>query len=108
MVYFIASCIHFCIVQIFRIFVDKYMQNILEVFISLKLRHHYGFSIKLTDKLSTVLIEDPTDDNPDALLCAIQAGWSYEQREHAYGIPANCDLLEGWIVGPDLLTNFGG
>ena len=70
-----------------------------------KLRHHYGFSIELSDELSTVLIGDPTGDNLDALLCAIQAGWSYKQRENAYGIPANCDLLEGWIVDPDLLTN---
>ena len=84
----------------------KFIQKILEVFIYLEPHYHYGFSIKLTDELSTQLIEDPTGDNLDALLCAIQAGWSYEQREHAYGIPANCDLLEGWIVDPDLLTDF--
>ncbi len=68
-----------------------------------ELRDYYGFDIELSEKLRAALIEDPTGDNLDALLCAVQTGWAYEQRDQGYGIPSDCDPLEGWIVDPDLL-----
>ncbi|MFZ3167702.1 MAG: DUF72 domain-containing protein [Candidatus Methanoperedens sp.] len=37
----------------------------------------------------------------DAFLCAIQAGWAYENRKRGYGIPDGFEL-EGWIVDPEL------
>lgn len=30
----------------------------------------------------------------------VKAGWAYSQRDRNYGIPADCDPLEGWIVDP--------
>jgi hypothetical protein len=48
------------------------------------------------------LVSDPTGDELDALLCAIQAAWSWTQRESGFGIPSNFDSLEGWIADPSL------
>ena len=70
-----------------------------------ELRDYYGFDIELSEKLKFALVEDPTGDNLDALLCAVQTGWAYEQRDQGYGIPSDCDPLEGWIVDPDLLSS---
>ncbi len=44
------------------------------------------------------LIEDPTGDHLDALLCAVQATWAWQNRAQGYGIPESMDPLEGWIV----------
>ena len=49
-------------------------------------------------------IQDGSGDQLDGLLCAIQAGWAYTQRDHNYGIPADCDPLEGWIADPVLIS----
>lgn len=44
------------------------------------------------------LIEDGSGDLLDASLCGLLAAWSWQRREHNYGLPA-FDPLEGWIVG---------
>jgi hypothetical protein len=41
-------------------------------------------------------------DELDAVLCAVQGGWAYLQRDRGYGIPVEIDALEGWIVDPCL------
>lgn len=48
------------------------------------------------------LVNDPTGDELDALLCAIQAAWSWTKRESGFGIPSDFDPLEGWIADPSL------
>jgi len=48
------------------------------------------------------LIEDPRGDHLDALLCAIQAAWAWTRRREGFGLPADCDPLEGWIAHPPL------
>jgi len=58
----------------------------------------YGFAIELSAEMADICVEDPAGDHLDALLCAIQAAWAYSQREHGYGIPAECNKDEGWIV----------
>ncbi len=60
----------------------------------------YGFTLELTDEMADIFIQDPTGDSLDALLCAIQATWAYSQRDYGYGIPAQCNKDEGWIVDP--------
>lgn len=79
--------------------------NIMRGICSEELRDYYGFNLKLSEKLINTFIVDPSGDYLDALLCAIQAGWAYNQRENGYGIPANFDPIEGWIVDPELLSN---
>ena len=46
------------------------------------------------------LADDPSGDQLDALLCAIQAAWSWTMKEHGYGRPCAVDPLEGWIADP--------
>jgi hypothetical protein len=58
----------------------------------------YGLQVKA----SASLADDPTGDQLDALLCAIQAAWSYTQRSCGFGAPINLDPDEGWIADPAL------
>jgi hypothetical protein len=47
------------------------------------------------------LAEDPTGDQLDSLLCAIQAAWAWNMRQQNHGAPACADtLLEGYIADP--------
>lgn len=65
------------------------------------IRQYYGFDVALNEYFEAKMIDDPMGDSLDAFLCAIQAGWAYEQREHGYGIPNGFEL-EGWIVDPEM------
>lgn len=51
---------------------------------------------------SRTLADDPSGDQLDALLCAIQAAWAWTMREFHYGAPRDADPLEGWIADPTL------
>jgi hypothetical protein len=70
---------------------------------SSQLYAHYGLGLELADELADQFIKDPTADSLDALLCAIQAAWAYTQQEQGYGIPADCNPSEGWIVDPEMV-----
>ena len=61
----------------------------------------YGLSV-VADKS---LAEDPTGDELDALLCAIQAAWAWKQRDNGFGAPNDVDALEGWIADPTCRQN---
>lgn len=54
----------------------------------------------LTVAAPGTLVDDPGADHLDALLCAIQAGWSWMQKNADYGAPRPSDPLEGWIADP--------
>jgi len=56
----------------------------------------YGSTIEAPVSLA----DDPSGDSLDALLCAIQAAWSWRQRHNGFGAPSNVDPLEGWIADP--------
>lgn len=58
----------------------------------------FGLQIDAPKKLA----DDPTGDQLDALLCAIQAAWSWINRENDFGAPKEADMLEGWIADPTL------
>ena len=49
-----------------------------------------------------VLADDPGADHLDALLCAVQAGWAWLQRNNNFGVSGQVDPLEGWIADPSL------
>lgn len=60
-----------------------------------------GLRLKLTHAQRDVLVDDASGDSLDAVLCLIQTAWAQlRQREGAprYGLPADLDALEGWIV----------
>ncbi len=63
----------------------------------------YGIDLEMSQTLASRLVQEPMGDELDAVLCAIQAAWAYTQREQHYGIPPNCDAVEGWIVDPVML-----
>jgi hypothetical protein len=60
----------------------------------------YGFKLRLGREVQDRLINDPTGDQLDAVLCAVQAAWAYGHRANGYGIPVEADPVEGWIVDP--------
>src|SRR5258706_6100103 len=62
--------------------------------------NYYGLRVELTDEMAEMLIRDGMGDKLDALLCGVQAGWAFLQRDSGYGIPGECDGVEGWIVDP--------
>jgi hypothetical protein len=76
-------------------------QNIVEKLKSDCIRFNYGFDVEFNEDFAAKMIDDSAGDYLDAFLCAIQAGWAYEHREHGYGIPEGFEL-EGWIVDPEL------
>jgi hypothetical protein len=48
----------------------------------------------------SALADDPTGDEIDALLCAVQAAWAWTTRDQEFGMPEGTDPLEGWIADP--------
>ena len=60
----------------------------------------YRLSVELRASLSRVCIDDADGDSLDAVLAAVQAAWSWVRRDDAYGVPQDCDPVEGWIVDP--------
>jgi len=76
--------------------------KIADRFYSRRLKELYGFSVKLSKEQIEQCTEDPGADLLDSILCAIQAVWAYENREKNYGIPTDCDPLEGWITDPEM------
>ncbi len=80
--------------------IDREMarQEIVKGLISERLVELYGLSIEMSDGMGKTLVRESMGDMLDAVLCAVQAGWAYMERERGYGIPAECDRDEGWIV----------
>ena len=64
------------------------------------LSRRYGLRVDLSEGLGRVCIDDRTGDSLDAVLAAVQAAWSWMRRDGGYGVPQDCDRLEGWIVDP--------
>src|SRR5258708_6552441 len=60
----------------------------------------YWVRVGLCERMTEMFVEDQMGDQLDAVLCAVQAGYAYSQRDRGYGIPVDCDMMEGWIVDP--------
>jgi hypothetical protein len=65
----------------------------------------YGVCLEFSEEYARRFIDDPGADYLDAFLCAIQAAWAFAQKPNNFGIPWNCDLIEGWIADPRLLLS---
>jgi hypothetical protein len=57
----------------------------------------WGLALKLSHAQREALVQDASGDALDAVLCLVQAAWA--QRQAGWGLPAQLDPLEGWIVG---------
>jgi hypothetical protein len=71
---------------------------------STTLKQIYGFTVDIDDSWREEFVADPSADALDSLLCVVQAAWAYLKRDDHYGVPPECDIDEGWIVDPALLT----
>ena len=59
-------------------------------------RTRLGLRLKLSHAQREVLVDDASGDRLDAVLCLAQAAWAAGRP--GYGLPADMDPLEGWIV----------
>ena len=58
----------------------------------------FGFTLTGPTQLLSALVGDATGDRLDSVLCAMQAASAWQRRGDNYGLPADIDPLEGWIV----------
>ena len=70
--------------------------------VSQRLQDEFGIRIAIDPAICDELIEQESADALDAVLCALQAAWSWTRRDQGWGIPKQVDPLEGWIVDPGL------
>jgi hypothetical protein len=54
--------------------------------------------LKVSHAQRDMLIDDGSADSLDAVLCLMQAAWAAREGAPRYGLPADADPLEGWIV----------
>ncbi len=69
----------------------------------------YGVRVQLGQFLGEAMVADEEADLLDAVLAAVQAAWAWGRRgdEAApFGIPAQADPAEGWIVDPVTLRRW--
>jgi hypothetical protein len=71
-------------------------QDIYNGVISEELAKDFGFTVEAPSSLC----DDPSGDQLDALLCAVQAAWAALNDDKGYGAPKSLDPLEGWIADP--------
>jgi len=57
-----------------------------------------GLRLKVSHAQRDALVDDASGDSLDAVLCLMQAAWALQQGAPRYGLPAEMDPLEGWIV----------
>ena len=62
----------------------------------------YNLTLEIGSNLAELLVQDASGDSLDAVLCTLQAAWAYLRRKTGFGMPKDCDCLEGWIVDPEL------
>jgi hypothetical protein len=61
-----------------------------------------GVTLYLRSAQHDALVADASGDKLDAVLCMVQAAIAQQQHEAGhkpYGLPADMDALEGWIIG---------
>jgi hypothetical protein len=69
-----------------------------EVVKALKRGLPLGLKIQMERRVERQLVEDGSGDSLDAAICAVQAAWAWQRRRKNYGLPAEVDAGEGWIV----------
>lgn len=67
----------------------------------------YGLTLEIGHFLAGGAVDDPHGDLIDAVLAAVQAAWGWRRRDEGFGIPAEADPAEGWIVDPATLPRGG-
>lgn len=60
-----------------------------------------GVAVTMDDDQARAMVAEPSADTLDAALCLSAAGWAWQRRARGFGLPADVDPLEGWIVGAE-------
>jgi hypothetical protein len=61
-----------------------------------------GLRLRLNQGQREAFVDDASGDRLDAVLCLLQAAWAAQRHQEGapcYGLPADLDPLEGWIIG---------
>jgi hypothetical protein len=75
-------------------------QVMLDKILAGEIEARYALRVQATGSLEGML-DDQSGDRIDALLCAIQAAWSWTMKDRNFGAPSDADsTLEGWIADP--------
>ncbi len=61
-------------------------------------RSRLALRLKITHAQRDALVQDASGDSLDAVLCMIQAAWAQRHGAPSWGLPAQVDPLEGWIL----------
>jgi hypothetical protein len=61
-------------------------------------RSRLGVRLKITHAQRDALVQDASGDSLDSVLCMIQAAWAQRHGAPSWGLPAQVDPLEGWIL----------
>jgi len=69
-----------------------------EVVQALKRGQPLGVAVGMSRALERLIVADGSGDSLDAVICAVQAAWAWKRRRKNYGLPADIDPAEGWIV----------
>jgi len=59
-------------------------------------RSRLGLRLRLTHAKREQLVDDPSGDQLDAVLCLMQAAWA--SAEPGHGLPPDMDAVEGWVA----------
>ncbi len=84
---------------------EKQRKAIVKGLRSAALQAEFGFPVRVSAKLVPQLTADGSGDCLDAVLCAVQAAWAYQNKKPGNRIPGSGHPLiqtEGWIVDPRL------
>ena len=60
----------------------------------------YGVRVEDLGAFEEDLCQDVRGDRVDAVMCAVQAAWAWNNRHQDFGIPGDVDPAEGWITDP--------
>jgi hypothetical protein len=61
--------------------------------------HAMRIAVTFAEGLRAACLADASGDTLDAVICAVESAWGWLRRDCNYGLPADMDPLEGWIVG---------
>ncbi|MDQ8022155.1 MAG: DUF429 domain-containing protein [Moraxellaceae bacterium] len=61
-------------------------------------RHPLDLQLETASSLATAMLDDGSGDLLDATLALTQAAWCAQRKDSGWGLPADIDPLEGWIV----------
>ena len=75
-------------------------KDILKCLLNGKDKEIYEIRVEVGKSLCKSFVDYPSGDKLDALICAVQAAWAWNNRCYNFGLPDHIDPTEGWIAHP--------